>query len=71
MFRAQKTWLDEYDLRKIKLEKKHERVLQREYKQEQLIEKKKEQANTAWKEKSCQYCYGFSRPNIFKDAEKI
>ena len=48
---AQKTWLDEYDLRKIKLEKKHERVLQREYKQEQLIEKKKEQAKQRGRKK--------------------
>ena len=41
---APKTWLDEYDLKKIKLEKKHEGVLQREYRQEELIKKKREQA---------------------------
>ena len=41
---AQKTWHDEYDLRKIKLEKKEEKVSQRETLHDVLVRKKKEQA---------------------------
>ena len=37
---APKTWLDEYDLKKIKLEKEDEKISQREYEQNELIKKK-------------------------------
>ena len=41
---AQKTWLDEYDLKKTKLENKEEKISQKEYEQEELIKEKKEKA---------------------------
>jgi len=41
---SQKTWLDEYDLKKTKLENKEEKISQKEYEQEELIKEKKEKA---------------------------
>ena len=38
---AQKTWLDEYDLKKIKLGNKEEKISQKESEQEVLIEEKR------------------------------
>lgn len=41
---SQKTWLDEYDLKKIKLGNKEEKISQKEYEQEELIEEKRKKA---------------------------
>ena len=48
---APKTWLDEYDLKKMKLEKKEEKVSQREYEQDELIKKKKDIATQRGRKK--------------------
>ena len=48
---APKTWLDEYDLKKIKLEKEDEKISQREYKQDELIKKKKDIATQRGRKK--------------------
>ena len=39
-----KTWLDEFDLKKIKLENKEEKISQKEYEQEELIKEKRKKA---------------------------
>ncbi len=41
---SQKTWLDEYDLKKIKLGNKEEKISQKEYEQEELIKEKRKKA---------------------------
>ena len=48
---APKTWLDEYDLKKMKLEKKEEKVSQMEYEQDELIKKKKDIATQRGRKK--------------------
>ena len=48
---APKTWLDEYDLKKMKLEKKEEKVSEREYEQDELIKKKKDMATQRGRKK--------------------
>ena len=48
---APKTWLDEYDLKKMKLEKKEEKVSEREYEQDELIKKKRDIATQRGRKK--------------------
>ena len=48
---APKTWLDEYDLKKMKLEKKEEKVSEREYEQDELKKKKRDIATQRGRKK--------------------
>ena len=48
---APKTWLDEYELKKRKLEKKEERVSQKEDEQKELIKKKRDLATQRGRKK--------------------
>jgi len=41
---SQKTWLDEYDLKKIKLGNKEEKISQKEYEQEEVIKEERKKA---------------------------